>query len=153
MAAIENDNGSVFEGAAQIARDARGVEHLEIARHKAALPQHPRIGELRDPQNPGRRRARVLEPVDHRIGLLRARRPTGAAGFRASLEPMRASDETEIDQRSVRMIARARVGPGLLLDTRAGGVDVQPDARACCEIECGDRNRSTEARGDARSSQ
>ena len=140
VARIQHDNRTASKCGRHIARNATASSRS--ARSHGTNPRcrsHARIRKLRDVENPRRRRARVLEPLDDgwpapaRKGIV-----VGPERLRTRLEPLRASDETKIEKESLGVFARARLRPGLLFGARAGGIDAKPNARASGEIECGD---------------
>ena len=100
-------------------RTRRVVEEREIARHESTLPKHARIRQVP-------RRGESAARTDARARATRRRRPPPArnrivacrGASRACLEPLRASDETEIEKRPLRRV-RARTPPSTLAVRRA----------------------------------
>lgn len=66
------------------------------------------------------------------------------ARVRASLEPLRASDETEVEKRAFGVFSPACLGPRVLFGARTGSVDAKPDACPSGEIDRGDLSCSTD---------
>jgi hypothetical protein len=110
------------------------VEHSDAARYASALPKRSRIRQFVYMKDSRRRRARVIEPIDHRC-----RRHLPADSRSAvrppRLEPMGGTDVIEIQERSLIMLARACFHPPVLLGTPTSSVDSQAHARAGREIE------------------
>ena len=59
-------------------------------------------------------------------------------------EPLRGSDETEVEKPAVGVRAHARLRPPLLFRARTRGLHAQTDARASGEVECGSRSTQAE---------